>query len=238
MRIAKKARSVKRQKRAEPLPPPRYTIRKDALDRRYAIDKRNGRRVPLAKAEKERVKRRQVAKPIPRHTPPKAKKPSKTRSIAAKKAWVVRKERSQARSLAAKRGWEKRKKLPPVELVTVESLAPVELPSLIPEGITLVPLGDMRAKARHSPKVRKNLDYAFARIQRDTWEKIERKLRGKPSPKLTQEDRIKGNIRDLMAERLRDADDIERVVQELYESFGRDYSVRELYEIYFSPEVA
>lgn len=235
MRIAKKARSVKRQKRAEPLPPPRYTIRKDALDRRYAIDKRNGRRVPLAKAEKERVKRRQVVKPIPQHIPPKAKKPSKTRSIAAKKAWVVRKERSQARSNAAKRGWQKRKERlapPALELVTIA-------PQIIPAGMVLEPLaGIMAIRAERYPKVKQALEYAFAMLQQEAWEKRAAILEGKPPPKLSREDQIKSNIRDLIAERIQNDVDIERVTDELYEKFGREYSQSEIYEIYFSPGAA
>jgi hypothetical protein len=234
MRIAKKARAVKRQKRAEPLPPPRYTIRKDALDRRYAIDKRTGQRVSLQKAEKERAKRRKVAQAIPQHKAPKAKKPSKTRSVAAKKAWGVRKERIQARSEAAKRGWQRRR-----ERVAPSPVAPAPSIELIPPGLTLVPLaGSIAHRAELYPKVKQNLEYAFARIQQEGWEKRAALLEGKPRPKLTREEQIKSNIRDLMVDRLQNAVDIDRVVAELYDKLDGEYSERDLYEIYFSPKVA
>ena len=60
--IAKKPRNVKRAKTSKTSSkPPRYTIRKDSLDRRYAIDKRTGKRIPIVKAEKERERRRKAA---------------------------------------------------------------------------------------------------------------------------------------------------------------------------------
>jgi hypothetical protein len=234
MRIAKKARSVKRQKRAEPLPPPRYTIRKDALDRRYAIDKRTGQRVSLQKAELERAKRRKVAQAIPQHKAPKTKKPSKTRSVAAKRAWEVRKERIQARSEAAKRGWQSRR-----ERVAPSPVAPAPSVELVPPGLTLVPLaGSIAHRAELYPKVTQAVAYAFARIQFEGWEKRAALLEGKPRPKLTREDQIKSNIRDLMVDRLQNEVDIDRVVAELYDELDAEYSERDLYEIYFSPEVA
>jgi hypothetical protein len=239
MRIAKKARSVKRQKRAEPLPPPRYTIRKDALDRRYAIDKRTGQRVSLQKAEKERVKRRKVAQAIPQHKAPKAKKPNKTRSVAAKRAWKVRKERIQARSEAAKRGWQSRRERMAPSPVAPAPIAPVPSVELIPPGLTLVPLaGNSADRAELYPKVKQALEYAFARIQQEGWEKRAALFEGKPPPKLTREEQIKSNIRDLIVDRIQNTVDIDRVVAELYDELDGEYSQRDLYEIYFSPEVA
>jgi len=62
VRIAKKSRSVKGVKgQNKPKSPPRYTIRKDSLDRRYAIDKRTGRRVSVLVADAERAKRKKTA---------------------------------------------------------------------------------------------------------------------------------------------------------------------------------
>lgn len=251
-RIAKKRRSVKRRTAAKPAKTrlstePRYTIRKDSLDRRYAVDKRTGQRVSLYKAEKERVQRRKATKPpkpILRHKMPKATRPSKKRSLAAKKGWETRKKRALARSEAAKKGWAKRKKtvdISPVELVPISFLTPPErLPPPLPPGIHMVSLYEgIRDRMARYPKVKEAAEDAFTRLQIEAWNKRGQGLIGKPIPhKLTREERIQSNIRDLIAERITDPGDIDRVVEQLYQEFDEEFTIRELYSLYFSPDVA
>lgn len=246
-RIAKKSRVVKRRKVQKPSSPPRYTIRKDSLDRRYAVDKRTGQRVSLYKAEKERVQRRKAVKPtptIPRHKPSKVAKPSKKRSLAAKKAWQTRKAQAAARSEAARKGWAKRKKAiapSPVELVPISVLTPPELlPPPIPPSIRMVPLVEnIRDRMARYPKVKEAAEDAFTRLQIEAWNKRGDRLAGKPIPhKMTREERIEGNIRDIIAERITDPGDIDRVLEQLYDEFDEEFTMRELYSLYFSPDVA
>ena len=251
-RIAKKSRSVKRQNAVKSAKNPlRYVIRKDSLDRRYAVDKQTGQRVSLYRAEKERKQRKPVkpAKLIPRHkiSKPrrkvaKAPKPSK-RSLAAKKGWETRKARTLGRSEAAKKGWATRRKaaLPkPVELVPISVLTPperlfpdIELPPY------MLPLHGLFAdRMALYPKVKQAAEDAFVRLQTEAWTKRADLLEEKKPVKLTREEQIQSNIRDLIAERITDPVDIEHVVEQLFLQLDQEYSVRELYEIYFSPEVA
>lgn len=243
-RIAKKSRVVKRRKGLKPPSPPRYTIRTDSLDRRYAVDKRTGRRVSLYKAEKERTQRRKAAKPtptIPRYKTPKAAKSAKRRSIAAKKGWETRKARSLVRSEAAKRGWAKRKGIPaPIEVVPISVLTPPErLPPELPPGIRMVSLYEsVKDRAARYPKVKQAVKDAFTRLQIEAWNKRGDMLAGKKPAKLTREERIKSNIRDIIAERIRDEEDIDRVLDQLWDELDQEFTMRELYTLYFSPEVA
>jgi hypothetical protein len=239
-RIAKKSRTVKRRNQPKSSPVPyRFTIRKDSLDRRYAVDKRTGQRVSLQKAEKERRKRQKPIQAIPRHKPPKAPK-STDRSLAAKKGWATRKAKEHARSEAAKKGWAKRKKtvyIPPVEdIVPISTLATPE--SFVPSGVTLVSLMGIADRMDRYPNVRRAAEAAFAELQLEAWGKRAERLEGRHPPKLTREEQIKSNIRDLIAERIADPADIDRVVAELYDALDGEFSVRELYTLYFSPEVA
>lgn len=241
-RIAKKSRVVKRRKKAKPSPTPlRFTIRKDSLDRRYAIDKRTGQRVSLQKAEKERKQRRKAAQPIPRYKPPKLRKPAKSRSLAAKKGWATRKARAKARSEAAKKGWAKRKAtvyIPPVEdIVPISTLTPPE-EKLVPKGVMMVSLTGVADRMAFYPNVKRAVEFAFAELQLEAWRKRAEMLEGKHPPKLTKEEQIQSNIRDLIAERIANPADIDRVVAELYEELDEEFTVRELYTLYFSPEVA
>jgi len=248
-RIAKKSRVVKRRKAAKPPSPPRYTIRKDSLDRRYAVDKRTGQRVSLYKAEKERAKRRKAAKPtptIPRYKTPKVAKPSRKRSLAAKKGWKTRKALAAKKSLAAKKGWETRKAREPIaplptEVVPISFLTPPErLPPPIPPGVRMVPLYEnIRDRMARYPKVREAAEDAFTRLQIEAWNKRGDSLAGKPIPhKLTREERIQSNIRDIIAERITDPGDIDRVLEQLYDELDEEFTMRELYTLYFSPDVA
>jgi hypothetical protein len=253
-RIAKKPRVVKRRKKEKPsLTPPRFTIRKDSLDRRYAIDKRTGQRVSLYKAEKERKQRRKTAKPIPQYKPPKRQKPAKTKarqptrarlkliaSNRAKKGWETRRARAKARSEAAKKGWAKRKAavyIPPVEdIVPISTLTPEE--RLVPKGVLLVSLTGVADRMAIYPNVKRAAESAFAELQLEAWRKRAEMLEGKHPPKMTREEQIQSNIRDLIAERITNPADIDRVVAELYDQLDGEFTVREIYTLYFSPDVA
>jgi len=88
------------------------------------------------------------------------------------------------------------------------------------------------------PKVKQAAEDAFVRLQTEAWTKRADLLEEKKPVKLTREEQIQSNIRDLIAERITDPVDIEHVVEQLFLQLDQEYSVRELYEIYFSPEVA
>ena len=103
VRIAKKSKSVKRVKPLKTvakskkaihskLAPPRYTIRKDSLDRRYAIDKRTGQRVSVYVAEKERATRKKKAAQLFHGIRPPKRKSTRKKTVPSSQ----RKKRSEA----------------------------------------------------------------------------------------------------------------------------------------------
>lgn len=237
-KIAKKTRSVKGQKQAKPLPAPRFAIRKDSLNRRYAVEKRTGKRVSVVRAEKERKKRRKaVAKPvvpkpsIPRNIPKKAKKPKKTRSEAAK------------------RGWETRRKKVAAEKVV--QLRPIREEDILPIGVTMVPLHDskprvverVRERAERYPKVRDAANLAWLKLQAEGYARAVALAEGsKPTPYVNA--RFDAEHGNGDAERIRfeefamahGLEDIDDIIDRLTED--GEYTARELYSLYFSPEVA
>jgi hypothetical protein len=264
-RIAKKSRTVKGQKgqKASPVTvkrgqskttQSRYTIRKDSLDRRYAIDKRTGKRVSLFKAEKERAKRQQAAvtkrsvrkpkKPVEIFrgiTPPKKAKP--------KKAAVQR----QKRSAAAKKGWETRRARAQKIPVPIAPLIP-EVPdftislgieSLIPEGLKVHVFDGVAERAEAYPKIGKAAYKGWLKLQ---LEKVEREeaiaLSLIPPPIVTPRfDRLYGKghgeyVRSGYYMHCRDLYDLDEVTHALAAMGDNDYSLRELYTLYFSPELA
>lgn len=255
-RIAKKTRLVKRQKaKKQPVSPTRYTIRKDSLERRYAIEKRTGQRVSLYKAEKERKKRREAQKAIPRYKTPKLRKPTIQRSRAAKKGWATRKAKAQARSDAAKRGWDKRRLQTKGKARGWDVLSPKDSPSIIttvlktvplPPGVSLISLEEAREKVEVAgrisdryplyPKVEATARLAFIDLQREILGQI-------PPYTPRKFDRLhgKGEAQRIRWEEFgqaRDIGDIDYIIERLLESEENDYTARELYTLYFSPEVA
>jgi hypothetical protein len=257
-RIAKKSRVVKGKKKKKPLQtkvkkvskkpsnPPRYTIRKDSLDRRYAIDKRTGKRVSVLKADNERIQRRKAsAKTVPvfrRITPPKQ---SKTKSQHLK------------RSRAAKKGWETRRAkvtpkptpiLEPIEVFlakprpsTFAELGP--LGPLIPEGMKVHDLGGIADRSEVYPNVKIAADFSWINLQVEAFARDRALHEGRePEPIITPRfDRLYGkghgaHIRFDYYARAENLEDIDQMVETLNEQ--DDYDVRELYTLYFSPEIA
>jgi hypothetical protein len=219
-----KAEKERQQRRKAVKAIPRYIIYKDSLDRRYAIDKRTGQRVSVYKAEKERQQRRKAVKAIPRYIPPKPRKPvktkSKTRSEAAKRGWVTRRERL----------------IVPISVFTpIEDLVPV---GITPIGVTMVPLFVLRERMEMYPNVKRAVENAFTRLQYQSWKKRYEIIHDIPQPKLTGKALIQARLRDIIASRIQDAGDVERVLAELWVELDGEYSLRELYETHFSPEVA
>lgn len=222
-RIAQKPRVVKRRSKQKPsrntsVSRGRYTIRKDSLNRQYAIDNLTGRRVSVQKAEKARKPR----KLIPRHIPPKPRK----------KAVVKR-----SRSNAAKKGWETRRKR--VAIQAAATISPIILTPLVPPvPVSALPLRElyepMADRMERFPKVKRAAEYAFAKGQQEEWERRALMLEGTPPPM----PQGKTWIRMLIEQRIQYAADIDRVVEELYEEFEHEHSYRELYEIHFSPEAS
>lgn len=104
----------------------------------------------------------------------------------------------------------------------------------------MVPLVEnIRDRMARYPKVKEACEDAFTRLQIEAWNKHGDKLAGKPIPrKMTREERIEGNIRDIIAERITDPGDIDRVLEQLYDEFDEEFTMRELYSLYFSPDVA
>lgn len=254
-RIAKKPRSVKRQKAGKPAP--RYTIRKDSLGRRYAIDKRTGKRASVSKAEKERQKRKKVA------SAPKGLAQS-FRGIKPQKASP--KATKAKRSAAAKKGWETRKaKQPPVltkaEKVaravadlesgkrTLSEISESEKPSpkpivtilgaIIPEGMRMRVVNGLVDRIEQYPKVAAAAEHGWNRLQHDNYG---HSIGEGPTMINSQFDRDHGRgmgdyIRYEVFARARDIQDIEQLVEDIIDT-DDDYSSRELYTLFFSPDVA
>ncbi|VVB55217.1 Uncharacterised protein [uncultured archaeon] len=252
-RIAKKSRTVKGGKKpktsrtapvkAKKKPSPtRYTIRKDSLDRRYAIDKRTGKRVSVAKADIERAKRKKAAAkatPVFRGIKPlKAPKP------------VSAKTRRQKRSQAAKKGWETRRQRaiieqPPISERSLKRLGEEVGAYAIPAGLRMHIMGGIADRAEDYPKVKDAADQAFAKIQVDFYSRRVAMLEDRPLPEPTATPKFDKHhgvgmgqlIRDRLA-LARDLSDIDQMIEEMAEDPEYDATARELYTLYFSPEVA
>jgi hypothetical protein len=250
-RIAKKPRSVKGQKAGKPAP--RYAIRKDSLGRRYAIDKRTGKRASVSKAEKERQKRKKAAeqfrgiKPKKAPKPPKAVKASKAkRSAAAKKGWETRKAKqplSKAERKAKLRadllsGRRKPEDVSESELPTPEPIVN-QLGALIPEGMRMRTLDGLTDRMETFPKVKAAAENAWGILQRDSYGN---QFGEGPTMVNSQFDRDHGKgmgdyIRYEVFARARDIQDVEQLIEHIMDT-DDDYSSRELYTLFFSPDVA
>jgi hypothetical protein len=241
-RVPKKPKAVKGNQGRKVPASPRYTLRKDSLNRRYAIDKRTGKRVSVVKAVKEREQRKKASKLFygiePKKKPIKAKRrPStkKDRSEAAKKGWETRRARGKAPSrpgfTAVKPGFEPFGTL-------------YEQPIIPPEH-RMVILGGIADRAQTYPKVEQAASRAWVRIQADTYTRFEQIKRGKtPEPfvaKLFDSKHGMGAgefIRFNYFARALDIQDIDQIIDRLTEVDDENYSARELYTLYFSPDVA
>ncbi len=237
-RIAKKPRNVKGDKR--PKQPPRYTIRKDTLGRRYAIDKRDGKRVAVSKADNERERRRKAAakaskifhgiKPLKPPKAPKVKSQKKKRSEAAKKGWETRRAKA----------------IPPkVQREQVIQLGREIGAFAIPEGMRMHVVGGIADRAELYPKVKQAADEAFDLMQLDFYTRRVAIHEGKPPPTPTLTPRFDKHhgqgmgqlVRDRLAGAM-DLADIDQLIEEMSEDPDYDFDTRELYTLYFSPEVA
>jgi hypothetical protein len=235
--IAKKTRPVKGQKAPKPVSAPRYTIRKDSLGRRYAIDKRTGQRVSTSKADKERVKRRKAAA--------KARKETVFHGIQKQpKAKVTRQRTKKSRSEAAKKGWiTRRQRKTPVEPVPFAQA--LGIPSLYFEGIPMRILNGIADRSERYEKVKLSADISWYQIQSDAYAKLVevaggRKAPPRPTPKFDRMfgERLGDMIRTHLFAQARSLEDIDAIVEQLAEDPDNDYTTRELYTLYFSPEVA
>lgn len=252
-RIAKKPRSVKGQKAGKPAP--RYTIRKDSLGRRYAIDKRTGKRASVSKADKERKKLKKAAQQFRGIKPPKAPKPPKLPKAVIKKQ----------RAAAAKKGWETRRAKTPqltkeerkaklrADLLSgrrqVEDISDSERPSpepivkqlgaLIPEGMRMRVVGGLVDRMEIFPKVKAATERSWDRLQHDNYG---HRIGQGPTMEGSQFDRDHGRgmgdyIRYEVFSRARDIQDLEQIVEDIIDT-DEDYNARELYTLFFSPDVA
>jgi hypothetical protein len=253
-RIAKKPRSVKGQKAGKPAP--RYSIRKDALNRRYAIDKRTGKRVAVSKADKERQKRKKAAQEFRGIKPKKAPKPPKRaqavkapkvdRSAAAKKGWDTRNAKKQQEKVARKAklvadlasGARKREDISESELPTPVPIVAL-LGALIPEGMRMRAVDGLIDRVEAFPKVKAAAENAWNVLQRDSYG---HSVGEGPTTAGSQFDKDHGKgagdyIRYEVFARARDLQDIEQLVENIVDT-DDDYSSRELYTLFFSPDVA
>jgi hypothetical protein len=258
-RIAKKSRPVKGAKRSKGLQteskkakkkplPPRYTIRKDSLDRRYAIDKRTGKRVSVSKADKERARRKRAAIVVERVSKPQVIF-HRIKPLRPPKVKTSKKKRSEA----SKKGWETRRAkipLPPPSSTPVifegrpPSFAELIGP-LIPEGMRMHVLAGVADRAAKYPKVEKAADRAWINLQVEAFAHQRAIGAGQePEPLNTPRfDRIYGeghgaHVRFNYYARAMNLEDIDQMVDTLEQDEDNDYGARELYTLYFSPEVA
>ena len=288
VRIAKKSRSVKGVKgQNKAKSPPRYTIRKDSLDRRYAIDKRTGRRVSVSVANNERAKRKKTAqKPkssqrttkkdldqryeiIDKRTGKRVKaekifhgiKPSKTPK--AKKKTKSNKSDPKRRE-AAKKGWETRRnkkylqsyleKVSKVPIKPIVQEPEIEwrpptfeelIGPLIPEGMRMESLEEgIAERAAKYPKVAEVAMLAFLRLTAEINDRRYAIMMGQPtSPIPTPRfDRLYGPghgefVRTNYFAQAKNLVELDAINQTLAEDEDNDYNMRELYTLYFSPDV-
>ena len=189
--------------------PPRYTIRKDSLDRRYAIDKRSGKRVPLSKAEDERKKRRKQATLFYGITP--VKKPKKVEQPKKVKPKKVKQQKLKAAPRSIKkggwrphpvaipkqpRGWRPH----PVYIAPLQPITPVltkiteytqeDVLAMgeaigaftIPKDERYVVAGGIGERSLIYPKVKEKADDALVDVQFDLLNRRKAEREGRPVP--------------------------------------------------------
>ena len=291
VRIAKKSRSVKGVKgQNKAKSPPRYTIRKDSLDRRYAIDKRTGRRVSVSVADNERAKRRKTAqKPkssqrttkkdlnqryeiIDKRTGKRVKADKIFRGITPSKPAKAKKQHKTTKSKsstskrreAAKKGWETRRnkkylqsyleKVSKVPIKPIVQEPEVEwrpptfeelIGPLIPEGVRMESLEEgIAERAAKYPKVAEVAMLAFLRLTAEINDRRYAIMMGQPtSPIPTPRfDRLYGSghgefVRTNYFAQAKNLVELDAINQTLAEDEDNDYNMRELYTLYFSPDV-
>lgn len=262
-RIAKKSQTVKRAKPSKTsTKPPRYTIRKDSLDRRYAIEKRTGKRVSVSKADAERARRRKAALQEAKPTKvfhgikavPKPNAPSGVPRRPSQRKKPLSRGSSASRSEAAKKGWETRRAkaipVPPPSSTPVvfEGRPPTYadlIGPLIPEGMKMHIVGGIADRAQQYPKVEKAADRAWINLQVEAFAQQRAISANQERPEIVTPrfDRIYGpghgaHVRFNYYARATDLADIDQIVDTLDQEEDNDYVARELYTLYFSPEVA
>ena len=247
-RVSKKTKKVKGQKAKTKAPGTlRYTLYKDSLNRRYAVDKRTGKRVSVSKAVKERVKRQKTITVFrgiePKKKTVRTKQPTKKkilRSEAAKKGWETRRKKVKPSSEPPSRpGFSQPKR----------GYDPFAIhfpgPPLIPLDLRMVTLGGIADRAERFPKVQEAASRAWVRMQADAYARSEQLAKGEQATlfqaKLFDSKHGEGAadlIRFQYFARAMDIQDIDQIVEELIDIEDENYSARELYTLYFSPDVA
>ena len=286
-RIAKKSRGVNPSKGDKAAKKPlRYTIRKDSLDRRYAIDKRTGKRVSLSKAEDERKKHKKsipvfrgirrlgvVGEPQPSRAVKKTKKkvvqPKVTKKVvrkrAAPKKQVIRRRVPSVKKIfeTARVGWKSHPIVwvkpiekvipfpeppPPSAPITFEGLPPTlaELNGpYIPDEDRIHIVGGIADRSEKYPKVKWVADYSWINLQVEGFARDKALFEGKEIPQIVTPrfDRMYGaGAGEFVRSRYalaRDLQDIDQIAHMLESDPDNPYdSIRELYTLYFSPELA
>lgn len=257
-RIPKKANNVKPQKKA------RYTQKTDSAGRRYTIDSTTGKRVRNELGDKEKAKSKKAkaaakkAKPAkPAKTrkptqksvapkPPKAPKKKQTRysteyrkSDELKQRIVEQAEKIRAQQEAIDA--QKKREAFLAEQAELEAMLQRERAYFEEERKSIVaeefhPIHSLRGfaegikeRAEKYPRIKRALGEAsdYARVEADAVRHAEKK--GRPP---TREEYVRARF----LHALDNDEDMESVVAELADIF--DYEVHDVYEIYFSPEVA
>lgn len=218
--------------------PKRFTVKKDTLGRRYALDKRTSKRAALSKAKKEQKSRKKAIAAFRGII-------TKKRSKAAKKGWETR--RHNERVQAAKRGWETRRKKVIADTIIRErppTFAEQE-GALIPEGMRMRGLGGVADRSQLYPKVAAAANLAWIRLEIDAFRQREATAEGiRESTMYTPRfDRLYGeghgtHVRFNFYAHARDLEDLDQIIDNLDQDEDNDYVARELYTLYFSPEVA
>ena len=116
---------------------------------------------------------------------------------------------------------------------------------LIPEGTKMHVIGGVADRAEVYPKVQKAADRAWINLQVEAFAQQRAIGAGQePEPIITPRfDRLYGDghgahVRFNYYARATDLADIDQMVEVLAEDADNDYEARELYTLYFSPEVA
>jgi hypothetical protein len=185
------------------------------------------------KATQERVRRKKAA--IKVTVPKKVFRGIKPKKIPSK-ATTHRK-----RSEASKRGWETRRAR------VVLPISPI-IPSfepLVPQGLKTRILGGIADRVEAFPKVAKAAYKAWLILQLGKVELEEAiELNQKPPDVITPRfDRLYGKghgafVLNNFYYNARELEDLDQMAEELVEMEDNDYSLRELYTLYFSPELA
>lgn len=196
------------------------------------------RPAPARPSKAEQRRRSQAAKKAARTRAENAAKKA-ARSAAARRGWETRElkrvEREQRRSAAAAKGWQTRRERERFEREERAAIVE-ELPAgvVIPPGMVEA-FESLESRAEQYPNVRRAALEARRRLLDDERARIDREIEalgaGREPPPMTERDQARA--------RLATVDTIAGVENEIRAIASEgEFSQRELYQLYFSPDAA